>query len=74
MLDARVRHNADPVLAWMNGNVQLARDPAGNIKIDKAKARNKVDGMVALVMAIGQFMGQEAEAGSIYDSRGLISF
>ena len=74
VLDAKVRHNADPVLAWMNGNVQLARDPAGNIKIDKAKARNKVDGMVALVMAIGQYMGQQAEAGSIYDTRSLLSF
>jgi len=69
-----VRHNADPVLAWMNGNVWIYRDSNDNIKIDKAKARNKVDGMVALVMAIGEYMGQEKEEDNIYDSRGLLSF
>lgn len=74
VLEAKVRHNTDPVLAWMNGNVALARDPAGNIKIDKAKARNKVDGMVALVMAIGEFMGQEKDEDNIYESRGILSF
>ena len=68
-----VRHNADPVLAWMNGNVWIYRDSNDNIKIDKAKARNKVDGMVALVMAIGEYMGQEKEEDNIYDSRGLLS-
>ena len=74
VLEGKINHNADPVLAWMNGNVLLARDPAGNIKIDKAKARNKVDGMVALVMAIGQYMGQNSEPDSIYETRGLLSF
>ena len=73
VLEAKVRHNADPVLAWMNGNVALVRDPAGNIKIDKAKARNKVDGMVALVMAIGEYMAGKDET-SIYESRGLLTF
>jgi phage terminase large subunit-like protein len=73
VLEAKFRHNADPVLAWMNGNVVLARDPAGNIKIDKAKARNKVDGMVSSVMGIGEAMGADNNSGYIYEGdRGLL--
>jgi len=72
VLDGQVHHGGDPVLAWMNGNVVLARDPAGNIKIDKGKAKEKVDGMVALVMALGEYMTDEKEADSVYNQRGLI--
>jgi phage terminase large subunit-like protein len=40
VLSGQVHPGGDPVLAWMNGNVVLARDPAGNIKIDKGKAKS----------------------------------
>jgi phage terminase large subunit-like protein len=46
----------NPVLAWHLSNVSLQRDPAGNIKIDKDKSSEKVDGAVACVMALGNFM------------------
>ena len=50
----RLRHGGDPVLRWMASNVALSTDPAANIKIDKAKSHERVDGMVALVMGIGR--------------------
>ena len=43
-------------MSWMFGNVAIATDPAGNIKIDKSKASDKVDGVVSLVMSLGAFM------------------
>ena len=58
-LSGRLAHGGDPVLRWCNSNVEIARDSADNIKIDKKRARNRVDGMVALVMAKGAQMGGE---------------
>jgi len=40
-------------LRWQMGNVMLTKDPAGNIKVDKSKSGDKVDGVVAMVMAMG---------------------
>jgi phage terminase large subunit-like protein len=47
--------------------VAIAQDPAGNVKIDKDKAREKVDGAVALPMAIG--VAQTEGARSVYEER-----
>jgi phage terminase large subunit-like protein len=52
----RMNHMNNPVMRWMMSNVAIQRDPAGNIKIDKSKASEKVDGAVAAVMAKGQQM------------------
>ena len=58
----RVVHGGHPVLRWMCSNVVLRIDPAGNIKPDKDKSMNKIDGIVALVMGLGEYMAkQEAE-------------
>ena len=46
-------------------------DPAGNIKVAKNKSKEKVDGIVAMVMALGEFMDGE-DLGSIYDQRDLL--
>lgn len=48
-------HDGDPVLDWMVGNVAVTYDPAGNVKVTKSKS-GKVDGVVALVMALGEWM------------------
>jgi phage terminase large subunit-like protein len=45
----------------MMGNVLLASDPAGNIKINKAKSGDKVDGPVSIVMALGTAMQDAAK-------------
>ena len=65
----------DPVIRWMFGNVVLYRDPNDNIKVHKGKSRNKIDGVVALINAVGGWMSKEAaEAGNmIYTSHELRS-
>jgi phage terminase large subunit-like protein len=52
VLDKRYRHGGNPVMRWMVDNITVRTDPAGNIKIDKAKSTEKVDGCVAAVMAL----------------------
>lgn len=71
VLKKRIVHGNNPVLRWQVQNVQLRTDPAGNIKIDKAKSSEKVDGVVSLVMGIGEWMSSDTGA-SVYDSRGII--
>jgi phage terminase large subunit-like protein len=72
-LEGKLHHYGNPVLAWMCGNVELKRDAAGNIKIDKGKSKEKVDGMVALAMALGGYLSGEADSGFIYeDGRDLL--
>lgn len=58
----RLKHGNNPVTRWQMGNILLRRDPADNIKIDKAKSGDKVDGPVSIVMALGTYM-QEAAKG-----------
>lgn len=54
-LQGKVNHGGNPVLRWMLSNVAILKDPAENIKIDKAKSRERVDGVVATVMALGSY-------------------
>lgn len=51
-------HDGNPVTRWMLGNVELGTDPAGNIKPDKAKSSEKIDGIVSTIMALGLIMVQ----------------
>ena len=53
ILNRQLAHDGNPVMRWCLSNVAIAQDPAGNIKIDRQKAKEKVDGAVALAMAIG---------------------
>lgn len=69
-LEQRIAHGGHPVLRWNMDNVFVRTDPAGNIKIDKAKSTEKVDGAVALVMAMDRALKHKA-TGSVYDERGL---
>ena len=52
-LDHRLRHGNHPVLTWCMSNAVVMSDPAGNRKIDKHKATGRVDGVIALLMAVG---------------------
>lgn len=56
-----LKHGGNPVTRWMMGNILLAQDPAANIKINKAKSGDKVDGPVSIVMAIGTAMQDAAK-------------
>ena len=73
VLDGRIHHYGNPVLAWMMGNIELERDAADNIKISKGSSKEKVDGAVALVEAIGGYMTAPGPQISIYEERGLLS-
>lgn len=70
--EKRLAHGANPVLTWMADNLVAREDPAGNIKPDKEKSREKIDGMVALIMALDRATRHRAESGSVYDERGII--
>lgn len=63
-----LRHDGNPVLTWNAGNAVTASDPAGNRKVDKAKAIGRIDGIVAAIMATGISVGGLGDGGSsIYD-------
>ena len=63
-----LRHDGNPVLTWNAGNAVTVADPAGNRKVDKAKAIGRIDGIVAAIIATG-ISSKVAEAGgeSIYE-------
>jgi phage terminase large subunit-like protein len=54
LLDGKVRHGGHPVLRMCAANAVVTRDAAGNRKLDKSKATGRIDGMVALAMAMGR--------------------
>jgi len=53
VLERELVHPASPVLTWNVANAVAVTDPAGNRKLDKGKARFRIDGAVALAMALG---------------------
>jgi len=59
----------------MCSNIQVKKDPAENLKFDKAKSSDKIDGMVALAMAMGQYMidlADDDDEDTIYDERDIL--
>ena len=56
VLSNELTHTGNPVMEWMLRNVELRTDMNDNVKIDKGKSTNKVDGPVAAVMAMGQYL------------------
>ena len=69
ILSGKIRHNGDPVLRWMMSNVVLTFDPAGNVKPNKAKSNEKIDGIVACIMALSEAMENKNKGGSAYDDK-----
>lgn len=70
ILSERIHHNANPVLKWMIDNVMIKTDHAGNIKPDKKKSTEKIDGVIALIMALNGAM-LAGKSTSVYDRRGV---
>ena len=60
-------------MRWCADNLVVRIDPAGNVKPDKAKSTEKIDGMVALIMAIDRALRLEGKQTSVYQSRGILS-
>ncbi|WP_195612698.1 terminase large subunit [[Clostridium] symbiosum] len=74
-LEQRLAHGGHPVLRWMMDNIFVRTDPAGNIKPDKEKSTEKIDGAVATVMALDRAVRNEVNrGGSVYDDRGILVF
>jgi phage terminase large subunit-like protein len=71
ILEHKLAHGNNPVLTWMANNLVVRQDPAGNLKPDKEKSIEKIDGMVALVMALDRALRHEAPKRSVYEDRGL---
>lgn len=73
VLEGRFRHGGNEVLRWMFDNVSVRMDPAGNIKMDKEKSTEKIDGAVAAVMALDRAIrGGCDDSESVYDERGVL--
>ncbi len=73
VLEGCVAHGGHPVLRWMMDNIFIRTDPAGNIKPDKEKSTEKIDGAVATIMALDRAIrcGNDTSE-SVYDTRGLL--
>lgn len=72
-LEKKLAHGGHPVLRWNMDNIFIRTDPAGNIKADKAKSTEKIDGAIACIMALDRAIrcGNDVSE-SVYDSRGLL--
>ena len=72
VLSQTIRHANHPVLAWCAGNVAVEQDPSGNIKPSKSKATDRIDGIVALVMAL-DCVARKTELPNVYLTRGVVT-
>ena len=69
----KLAHDGHPVLRWMMDNISIRTDPAGNVKMDKSKSVEKIDGAVAMVMALDRALRNKGNQNeSVYDTRGLL--
>jgi phage terminase large subunit-like protein len=68
VVDHKLKHGNNPVLNMCAANAVAERDPAGNRKLNKAKSIGRIDGLVALAMALGvEAMGEGLVASSPWD-------
>jgi phage terminase large subunit-like protein len=69
-----IDHYANPVARWMLSNVVIREDVNGNRRPDKAKSTEKIDGIVAALMALGQHLSDVEDNTSVYEHRGLLGY
>ena len=72
VLEGRIAHGGNAPLRWMMDNIYVRTDPAGNIKPDKEKSTERIDGAVATIMALDRAIRHQGSDESVYDSRGLL--
>lgn len=73
ILERKIAHGGYPVLRWMVDNIFIRTDPAGNIKADKEKSTEKIDGVIASIMALDRAIRNgNVNEESVYDNRGLL--
>jgi phage terminase large subunit-like protein len=72
-LEQKIAHGGHPVLRWMMDNIFIRTDPAGNIKPDKEKSTEKIDGAVALIMGLDRAIRCEGgRSESVYNERSIV--
>ena len=72
VVSGELEHNNNPVLSWNSRNTVVDRDPADNMKPNKKKSEEKIDGIVAVIMALGLLMAKDkTESPNPYETRGL---
>ncbi|NLN45518.1 MAG: terminase large subunit, partial [Clostridiaceae bacterium] len=72
-LEGKLAHSGHPVLRWMMDNIFVRTDPAGNIKPDKEKSTERIDGAVATIMALDRAIRNGGTTNeSVYSERGLL--
>jgi phage terminase large subunit-like protein len=77
ILNKRIAHGGHPVLETCARNAAVQADPAGNRKLSKMKSHGRIDGMVALAMAMsvaGTWEGEAADGPSVYETPGMLVF
>ena len=72
VLEQKIAHGGNIPLRWMMDNVFVRTDPAGNVKMDKEKSTERIDGAVALVMALDRAIRNQGTTNSVYNERGII--
>lgn len=72
-LEQKIAHGGHPVLRWNMDNIFIRTDHAGNIKADKEKSTEKIDGAVATIMALDRAIrcGNDTSE-SVYNDRGIL--
>jgi len=73
ILETKLAHGGHLVLRWMADNVVVRQDPAGNVKPDKSKSRQKIDGIVAMVMGLDRAIRHGNAGDSVYEERGVLT-
>lgn len=72
VLKQNMKHNGDPIMSWMISNVVCHMDAKDNIYPRKERPENKIDGVIALIMALGRMMMREDKT-NIYNKRSMRS-
>lgn len=68
----KFEHGNHPVLRWCSSNLVVQTDAAGNMKPDKAKSTERIDGIVAAIIGLGRATATESGAGrSVYEEQGI---
>jgi phage terminase large subunit-like protein len=70
VIDGSIRHGGNPVLRWHASNVAVETDAAGNIKPTRKRSKEKIDGIVAAIMAVGRAVSR-SQTRSVYEGRGM---
>ena len=73
VLQGKLVHDGNPALTWMISNVVCHRDAKDNIYPRKERNENKIDGAVALIMALARAIANQTDGPSVYEDRGIYS-